>query len=100
MKKLRYYIPTIILLIYDIIYIPLLNYLVGNRFSGYASPHAEAMKFMNIFSIIIILLTVLYNVIFGRKIRGINKNKKIVNTILIVGLIMGIIFFTVLNMVI
>ena len=99
MKKLRYYIPTIILLIYDIIYIPLLNYLV-DRFSGYASPHAEALKFMNIFSIIIILLTVLYNVIFGRKIRGINENEKIVNTILIVGLIMGIIFFTVLNMVI
>ncbi len=100
MKRVKYYIPVIILLIYNIIYIPLLNFLVDNRFSDYTSPHAEAMKYMNIFSIIIIIITLLYKAIMSKRIRGINENEKIVNIILIVGLLMGIIFFTILNMVI
>ena len=100
MKKVIYFIPTIILLIYDIIYIPLLNYLVNNQYVDAASPHNEAMNFMNIFSIIIIIFTLVYNLIFGRKAKEINENEKLVNNILTIGLIMGIIFFTVLNMVI
>ena len=100
MKKIRYYIPTIILLIYDIIYIPLLNYLVDNQNKDVVSPHNEAVKIMNIISIVIIIITILYNVFFGRKTKGINENEKIINTILIIGLIMGIVFFTVLNMVV
>ena len=100
MKRVKYYIPVIILLIYNIIYIPLLNFLVDNRFSEYASPHTEAMKYMNIFSIIIILITLLYKAIMSKRIRGINENEKIVNIILMIGLLMGIIFFTILNMVI
>jgi hypothetical protein len=100
MKRVKYYIPVVILLIYNIIYIPLLNWLKNNKFDGYTSPHSKAMTYMNIISIIVIFITVIYKLIMRRRIKGIYQNEKIINVILILGLIMGIIFFTILNMVI
>ena len=94
-KKILFYLPTIILLIYAIIYCPLLNYFMDtlvtheppNFVTGW-----EICELMDKISICIVLLSIILKVIFRKEKCNIDKIPSVVNLTIFVVLIVLIFF--------
>ena len=94
-KKILFYLPTIILLIYAIIYCPLLNYFMDtlvtheppNFVTGW-----EICELMDKISICIVALAIILKYIFRKEKCNIGEIPSVVNLTIFVLLIIGIFF--------
>ena len=96
-KKILFYLPTIILLIYVIAYYPLLTCLMNTLVNPSASPDAMVAPFqvndiMDKISICIVLLSIILKVIFRKEKCNIDKIPSVVNLTIFVVLIVLIFF--------
>ena len=95
-KKILFYVPTILLLVYAIIYVPLLKYLVQSfveeNVSGTFYMAYDINQIMEKISIAIIIVTVIWKIIFNKERCNIDKRTSIINIVVFIILIIVIVF--------
>ena len=95
-KKILFYVPTILLFIYAIIYVPLLKYLAQSLVEENVSETFymayDVSQIMKKISIAIIIISVIWKIILNKERCNINKKTSIINIVVFIVLIITIVF--------
>ncbi len=97
-KKVLYYIPIILLIIYIIIYVPLLRYLINKYVDGVSVIFThDCNNMMDKISISVIAIASMIKLIFRKSKCEINKKESIINLIIFIILICVIFFLEIIT---